>query len=167
MFALVRGETVQASIHVLLADRDSAHRRHVVSHLQEAGFYVVPASTGADVLLHCELAPPGVAVIDVRLSDMDGYDVCSQLRQVMSTRELPIILTTDAHDGFSRAYLAKMVEYAGGDFFLSKPYDINVLIQLIMELGQSVRSPGRARSGAFPTRVVWPTNQLRKQPATC
>jgi DNA-binding response OmpR family regulator len=153
---------------VLVADNDVANRKSLTWHLQDAGFHVVPAACGSDVLLQCEIEPPDAIIMDVGLPDMDGYDVCAHLRRDARSSEVDIILMSEAADDMSRAYLAKMVDYAGGDYFLAKPCDVNLLVKLIDDI---VRSAGDLRSGhnpandlcsaCSPTHVVWPTTRMR------
>lgn len=151
-------------IRVLVADGDANSRRNTSWHLQDAGFCVIPAATGSDVLLQCELDAPDVIIIDDRLPDLDGYDVCGQLRHDPATSDIPIVVIAAAKDAMSRAYLAKMVDYAGGDFFLAKPYDLHVLMQLVVDLAPR-RNVEEVRKGpAFPTRVTWPTKRSRYMP---
>lgn len=163
---------------VLVADSNQSNRKHLTRHLADGGFCVIPAASGGDVLLQCEIDPPDVLVIDAALVDMDGYELCSRLRHDPRTADLPIIVTTEASDEMTRNYIGQMVEYAGGDFFLIKPYDANVLVQLVVDVAPSRRRPAYPRShgpggrppssgapntgpsfgtGHAPTRVVWPT----------
>ncbi len=147
----------QAPIRVLVADSDQSTRKDLTWHLQDVGFEVVPAASGGEVLMQCEIDPPDVVIIDVRLPDIDGYDVCSQLRHEPGTSNVPIILTTAAVDEMTQSYLGQMVEYAGGDFFVAKPCDVNVLVQLVTDAISSLAKPDEAAPTGFPTRVTWPT----------
>jgi len=153
-------------VRVLVADSNGNHRKAVARQLQNAGYFVVPAADGADVLLHCELDPPDVFLIDVRLSDVDGYDLCAQIRSEPHLAEVPIILTTEVRDRMSRAYLKQMVEYAGGDYFLARPWDVNVLVKLLKAIVPPVPPVDSAVPAGFPTRVVWPTSVPRTAAAS-
>lgn len=148
----------QAPIRVLVADGDRSARKDLTWHLEDAGFEVVPAACGGEALMQCEIDPPDVVIIDVGLPDIDGYDVCTQIRHDPSTSNVPIILTTVTVDDMTRSYLGQMVNYAGGDFFVAKPYDVNVLVQLVADVVSSLNENGGAAGRpSFPTRVTWPT----------
>lgn len=153
-------------VRVLVADSNGNHRKAVARQLQNAGYFVIPAGDGADVLLHCEVDPPDVLLIDLRLPDMDGYDLCAQLRLEPHLADVPIILTTEVRDRMSRAYLKQMVEYAGGDYFLARPWDFNVLLKLLKAIVSPVAPVEGAVPAGFPTRVVWPTSVPRTLSAT-
>lgn len=151
---------------IVVADHDLQNRKTLTWHLQDGGYYVVPAACATDVLIQCEVDPPDAIIMDVRLPDMDGYDVCAQLRHDPQCSDITIILMTDAADPISRAYVAKMVDYAGGDYFVAKPCDINLLTRLIDDV---VEPPDQAEDGrptASPTHVVWPTTRMRNAGVT-
>ncbi|MGB0714578.1 MAG: response regulator [Phycisphaerae bacterium] len=151
---------ISSRLRVLLADADMRMRQEVVTCLEQLGHAVMQAHCGADALMQCDLDPPNLLVMDVELGDMEGYEVCSQLRRHMAFADLPIIMTAQPHDDMTTQYLSQMVEFAGGDYFLSKPYDTEVLRRLIDTLSpQNGRRTGHARP-SFPTRVVWPTSRV-------
>ena len=149
------------SRRIMVADSDVASRKTLTWHLQDDGYYVVPAACAGDVLLQCEIEPPDAIIMDVRLPDMDGYDVCAQLRLDPQCSDIPIILITDAADDMSRAYLAQMVDYAGGDYFMAKPCDVNLLAKLIDNVIEPVEPVNEHYSTTSPTHVVWPTTRSR------
>ena len=151
----------QQPVRVLVADGDIASRKNLTWHLEDAGYRIVPASSGSDVLLQVEVEPPDVIILDTCLPDIDGYDVCSQLRRDPSTRDIPVILIAAPTDGMTRAYLAKMVDYAGGDYFVAKPCDVNVLVHLVTLVAPTAERPNPVMLPGFPTRMVWPTTRVR------
>lgn len=150
----------RSAIRILVADGESATRKSLHWHLEDAGYEVIPAACAGDVLLQCELQPPDVIILDVRLPDMDGYELCGRLRSDPETTEIPIIMTTDAVDSMTRSYLSKMVEFAGGDYFVAKPCDANVLVHLVRDIAPGATSGLQCSVRQFPTRVVWPTSRL-------
>jgi CheY-like chemotaxis protein len=65
--------------------------------LERAGFAVQDAQTGTEAIESVRSARPDIIVLDVRLPDMSGWDVCKVLRSDASTAQIPIvILTADA-----------------------------------------------------------------------
>ena len=146
---------------VLVADNDTKSRKELSLHLQDGGYYVIPASCASDVLLECEIDPPDAIIMDVRLPDMDGYDVCAQLRHAPECSDVTIILMTEAADSMSRAYLAKMVDFAGGDYFVAKPCDVNLLMKLMEDVLEPVGRGEDQHATTSPTHVVWPTTRPR------
>jgi PAS domain S-box-containing protein len=75
---------------ILVVDDDDANR-YVVSHLlSQAGYEVKEAATGADAL---ELAAeqPDLIILDIKLPDINGLEVCRQLKADPVTRLIPIL----------------------------------------------------------------------------
>ena len=132
----------------------------VQQHLEEAGYRLICHTDGSSVLWDCENRPPHLLILDSRLRDMDGMDVCGYLRESPVCPDLPILMLTEPDDEMARAYARQMADYVGADFFLAKPYDPNVLLQLIDDIVRGTAQRGQSRV-KFPTRVVWPTNCVK------
>lgn len=70
---------------------------HVISYSRafaEEGYRVDIAANGGDGLAAARHEPPDCIVIDVRLPDMSGWDVCRQLKQDAATRDIPVVVLT-------------------------------------------------------------------------
>ncbi len=154
------------SPRVLLADPQHATRHLLLQQLEDAGYNVEAATTGGDVMLLCGVRPPDVLILDVRLPDVDGFEVCEYVRHETRDKDMTVILTTEPTDELTRTYLAQMVDYAGGDYFLVKPYDGRLIVQLLDELSAKADTRGACCSAAVPTRVVWPTARSHCAPAS-
>ena len=70
-----------------IPDHAATYERALVNN----GFRVVMAATAADALAKAATAPPDCAVIDVRLPDMRGWDLCKRLKQGPAPN-IPIVL---------------------------------------------------------------------------
>jgi PAS domain S-box-containing protein len=104
---------------VLIADGDEDHRHTLVQTLHRAGYPVSEARTGADAL---RLAPAGASLIilDVRLPDLDGYEVCRRLKADPATAAIPVLQVSPSAldpqhraehlDSAADAYLAESPE---------------------------------------------------------
>jgi CheY-like chemotaxis protein len=84
--------------------------------LEDAGFVVTSASTGSEAVARARDVDPDVIVLDVRLPDMTGWDVCKVLKADPRTDHIPVIvltaaatptLATDAANAGCAAYLLK------------------------------------------------------------
>ena len=146
---------------VLLADPDTAHREQLYQQLAGAGFQIQLAQTGTEVVYACNVEPPDVLVLDTHLPDMDGFEVCQHVRRETRETDLAVVFITNAESELERTCLGKMVEFAGGDYFLTKPCDARLLVQLIEDLvGRSADRLTRERRPGPVTRVVWPTARV-------
>ena len=125
--------------------------------LERAGFAVETVTTGDGVVARCAFDPPDVLLLDLELPDMDGFDTCTRVRCEANDQETTVIVMCRADDDMTRTYLGPMVDFAGGDYFVTRPCDGNVLVQLVEELTSEPGEDAPPRGAGFPTRVAWPT----------
>src|SRR5438067_9408884 len=90
-------------------------------HLEERGYEVAVASTGAEGFRLVEEAVPSAIILDMRLPDMSGIDLIPELRK--RAVETPVLMITAHHD-MSTTILAMK---AGAFDYIHKPIDIRAL----------------------------------------
>lgn len=147
----------QQAPRILLADPQHNSRQLLRQQLEAAGYHVDTVTTGGDVILLFELDPPDVLIMDVRLPDMDGFDVCEYVRHETRGSDVTVIVLTEPHDDMTRIYLGPMVDYAGGDYFFAKPCDGKLIARLLEDVFVDADEPVAALVAGSPTHVVWPT----------
>ena len=103
---------------VLVADDDPDILELVRFWLERAGYEVVQARNGEEALQIATENPPDVAVLDVMMPKLSGYDVTRQLRRQDRTSEIPVILLTAR---VQEADVARGFE-SGADDYLKKPF---------------------------------------------
>lgn len=95
--------------------------------LEPEGYVVEGAGDGATALARLAAGPIDLVLLDVMLPDIDGRELCAQIRASRSPVYLPIIMLTaltgasNQHEGFS----------AGADDYLSKPFRMEELIDRV------------------------------------
>ncbi len=146
-------------LRILLADPETGTRETIRRTLECAGFNVQTVTTGADVLVMCEVEPPDVVIMELHLPDMDGFDVCERVRHEVHDSDVTIIVTTEPDDDMTRAYLGPMVDFAGGDYFLAKPCDGKLIATLLVDMVHPAHPQSTPKAAASPTRAVWPTTR--------
>lgn len=82
---------------VMIVDDVPANIRALVKALS-ADHEIVAATRGRDALKMVEQAQPSLILLDVEMPDIDGYEVCRQLRESPIAGEIPIIFVTSRHD---------------------------------------------------------------------
>jgi two-component system alkaline phosphatase synthesis response regulator PhoP len=97
--------------------------------LQQHGMEVISAPDGRAALAKVKEAAPNVIVSDVMMPEMDGLELCRQLRSDPHTKHIPIVMVTAGGPDHTQAALA-----AGCDRVLSKPCSPKVLVATIQSL---------------------------------
>jgi DNA-binding response OmpR family regulator len=103
---------------VLVADDDDDIRDLVAFRLDRAGYEVVRASDGEQALALAKEHRPDLAVLDVMMPKLTGYDVTRELRANAETSQIPVILLTAR---VQEADVARGFE-AGADDYVKKPF---------------------------------------------
>lgn len=108
---------------VLVADDDPDILSLVRLRLERSGYDVVSAGDGEQALERARTRAPDLALLDVMMPKLDGYEVTARLRQEEATRHLPVILLTAR---VQESDIARGVE-AGADDYVKKPFSTHEL----------------------------------------
>jgi len=87
------------------------------------GFEVQVAPRGGDALTMTRKQLPNLIVLDIMLPDMNGYDVCRELRMTTRTSHIPIIFLTQKDERSDKIQGLEL----GADDYITKPFDIEEL----------------------------------------
>ncbi len=104
---------------VLVVDDHPSSRMTAVALLSVEGYDVLEADCGLAALNSVFSSNPDLILLDVMMPGMDGFEVCRRLKQDEQTRLTPVVFVTALDDRRARL---KGIE-AGGDDFLTKPFD--------------------------------------------
>jgi len=116
---------------VLVADDDPDILQLIAFRLERAGYDVVRATDGEQALQLATELHPDLAVLDVMMPKLTGYDVTRRIRADDATKRMPVILLTarvqeaDVQRGFE----------AGADDYLRKPFspqELRARVQAIL-----------------------------------
>jgi DNA-binding response OmpR family regulator len=108
---------------VLVADDDPDILSLVTLRLERSGYDVVSAGDGEQALERARAQTPDLALLDVMMPKLDGYEVTARRRQEDATRHLPVILLTAR---VQESDIARGVE-AGADDYVKKPFSTHEL----------------------------------------
>lgn len=120
---------------ILVVDDHPASRMTAVALLSIEGYEVLEADSGATALNCVTESNPDLILLDVMMPGMDGFEVCRRLKQDEQTRLTPVIFITALNDRRARL---RGIE-AGGDDFLTKPFDQLELSARVKSLVQQKR----------------------------
>jgi DNA-binding response OmpR family regulator len=124
------------SEHILLVEDDKRLAEMLQEYLGEAGFRVFAAGTGSDAIEQLAQSVFHAVILDLMLPDMDGLDVCRQLRQKADT---PVLMLTARGDAIDRIVGLEL----GADDYLPKPFEPR---ELMARLRAILRRRGTASS---------------------
>lgn len=107
--------------HILIVDDDALLRRSLAFNLEQAGYRASTAESAETALSQVRLEKPDLALLDISLPVMDGLDA---MRQLKDQFDLPVIFLTARRRELDEALGLEL----GGDDYITKPFDFNVLV---------------------------------------
>ena len=119
-----QGDALARKKRIMIAEDDDDILLTLSVILENAGYEVETSKTGR-FILECRYAPPDLFILDKRVPDIDGLDVCRMLRSMPEYRKTPVIIIS-ASPKFGSKALA-----AGANDFLEKPFEIHRLLTMI------------------------------------
>ncbi|MDB4877953.1 MAG: transcriptional regulator [Gemmatimonadetes bacterium] len=124
---------ILSAMRVLVVEDDQRTAETAQAYLRSAGFVVDRVDSGRRAIAECAVIPYDAVVLDLGLPDMDGVEVCREMR----TRAVaPRILMATARDSVdARIYGLE----SGADDYIVKPY---ALSELVARLRALMRRPG-------------------------
>ena len=129
---------------VLVVDDEPGIRSLISDTLSQAGFEVDAVSSGQEAVSRFPSLKPDLVLLDVIMPGMNGYDVCSSLRQLPQAAHIPIVFMTSHEDteSVARAY------EAGATDFMSKPFNPLILghrVRYLLRAGAALRELSRSK----------------------
>jgi two-component system phosphate regulon response regulator PhoB len=117
-------EPAQAGAAILFADDEPDVVDLVSMHLRNAGYRVFAAASGEEAIAVARSRQPALAVLDIMMPGMSGFEVCKAIRTDPATVSLPIILLTSRVDEVDRVVGFEL----GADDYITKPFSPRELI---------------------------------------
>ena len=125
---------------ILVVDDDRLVLATVVHGLTHAGFDIIDADNGDDAILLARQHRPDLALLDIRMDGMSGYDVAHYLREALQT---PFVFLSAFSD---EATLAR-IQALGALALLVKPLDIAQLVPAVASALEVARERAAKRAG--------------------
>jgi len=121
---------------VLVVEDEASIASFVAAYLKNAGYTVRTTASGTEALKLVESEKPALVVLDLMLPDIDGLEVC---RQIRSTSDVPILMLTARDDDVDKIVGLEV----GADDYLTKPFNPRELVARIKSILR--RSTGAQR----------------------
>lgn len=113
---------------VLVVEDEKNIREMIQFKLKDKGFDVTTAASGAEALLKAEEFKPHALILDVMLPDLDGFEVCRQLRAEGQDVGVLFLTAKDTTDDKIRGLTL------GGDDYMTKPFSLEELVARLRAL---------------------------------
>jgi DNA-binding response OmpR family regulator len=114
-----------SQMQILIIEDDPGIAQSLQAGLLREAFEVALKSTAQEALAFVQKNTPHLVLLDIRLPDGSGFDVCRKMRQ-MGLR-FPIIILTAAHDTMDKVLGLEI----GADDYITKPYNLRELVSRI------------------------------------
>ena len=123
-------EIITMRKRILIVEDEETLARYLKRHLESQGFEVHTETHGAKALLYAAEYRPDLAILDLMLPDMSGYDVCRELRRLYRPWKIPILMLTAMAEPIDKARGFG----SGSDAYLTKPCDREEVSRAVVAL---------------------------------
>jgi sigma-B regulation protein RsbU (phosphoserine phosphatase) len=109
---------------VLIVDDTPANLRLLSQMLSDQGYNVRAVTSGERALASVQAEPPDLVLLDIRMPEMDGYQVCERLKTSTATHDIPVIFISalDATEDKVQAFTT------GGVDYITKPFQVEEVL---------------------------------------
>ncbi|MEH2132321.1 MAG: response regulator [Nostoc sp.] len=109
---------------ILVVDDLRDNLRLLSNLLREQGYEVRTAINGTMALRSAQSEPPALILLDINMPDIDGYEVCRQLKASEETRNIPIIFISALDDALDKVKAFQV----GGVDYITKPFRVEEML---------------------------------------
>jgi phosphoserine phosphatase RsbU/P len=109
---------------ILIVDDTPANLHLLTQMLNKYGYKTRPLPDGAKALALVQKAPPDLILLDIMMPDLDGYEVCRQLKANERTRDIPVIFLSALNEVTNKV---KGFEVGGVDY-ITKPFQMEEVL---------------------------------------
>lgn len=121
---------------IMIVEDDEDMRTLLCEFLEDSGYLVYDAGNGLSAMQIMRQHKPDIALLDVMLPDMDGYEICRWMKQEDSVKDTPVIFIT------ARSALGdKLAGYvAGARCYLCKPFSLDDLLEQVSGVSRELEA---------------------------
>jgi diguanylate cyclase (GGDEF)-like protein len=110
--------------NILIVDDIADNLRVLSASLTERGYQVRCAKNGSMALITAKKNPPQLILLDIKMPDMDGYQVCAKLKEDELTKDIPIIFLSALDDVFDKVQGFRV----GAVDYITKPFQAEEVV---------------------------------------
>ena len=151
---------------ILIVDDTPANLRLLSQMLRSQGYTVRAVTSGARAIDSVHASMPNLILLDIRMPDMDGYEVCEELKAFERTRDIPIIFISALNEIEDKVKAFKV----GGVDYITKPFQLDEVLartethlalrklqlqqqKAIKKLERELRMAGKLQSSFLPSKI--------------
>lgn len=112
--------TNQSKGSVLVVDDMVENLRLATDMLSQIGYEVRPVRSGAQAILAVANDPPDIILLDINMPEMNGYEVCTKLKEDEKTQGIPVIFISALNEPLDKVNAFGV----GGVDYVTKPFDV-------------------------------------------
>ena len=112
--------TARESNNILIVDDTPQNLHLLVDILSKYDYKVRPVPNGKLALSAAEISPPDLILLDINMPDLDGYQVCKQLKSHPKTKNIPVIFISAGNEAIDKVKAFAI----GGVDYISKPFQV-------------------------------------------
>ncbi len=109
---------------ILIVDDTPANLRLLSQMLTERGYKVRAVLSGPQALMAAQAAPPDLILLDIRMPEMDGYEVCQRLKTGEQTRDIPVLFISALSETEDKLKAFTV----GGVDYITKPFQFEEVL---------------------------------------
>ncbi len=129
---------------ILIVEDEDHIRENLKLNLEMEGYEVIAVADGAKAIKAFKEQRFDLVILDVMLPEMDGFDVCEQIR--LDDRETPILFLTAKDASIDKIKGLK----TGGDDYMTKPFNLEeLLLRIINLLKRTSKTPAEDKFHAY------------------
>ena len=113
----------EAKSKILIVEDDLDIAEMLNAYFRVQGYEVFTVNWGEDGVRAAQTVLPDLMILDIRLPDIDGYEVARRVRSDRRTNEIPIIFLTEKRERIDRLQGFEV----GADDYITKPFDVQEL----------------------------------------
>lgn len=110
--------------NILIVDNNLDNLKILSANLSEQGYMVQSVISGSMAFTVTQLSQPDLILLDILMPNMDGYEVCKQLKECKNTSEIPIIFLSSLHNVSDKIQAFKL----GGADYITKPFQVEEVL---------------------------------------
>ncbi|MGC8712536.1 MAG: response regulator [Leptodesmis sp.] len=117
----------KSQVDILIVDDSADNLRVLSATLIQQGYKVRCVKSGSMALLGAKTSPPDLILLDIRMPEMDGYEVCQHLKADAQNRDIPVIFLSALDEPLDKARAFQV----GGADYITKPFHVEEILARI------------------------------------